>query len=199
VSARGRIGGGHRDVRWLGNRRRCGMPICFLRLHLRPLISHGGGIAGRRWRWGAAVPPYGAVTFANTSIIGGHVGGGTCGARCHVLFNVASISLQHGRYIRLNCGCRSSYAIFLLSDVPNRGLIGDEDIDASGDAWLSSALKRSDDSTAGSCVERDKQWYGLRCDPPRLVLYGAQKVAKTKRDVDGGRYGRVHTTVIVKH
>jgi hypothetical protein len=35
-----------------------------------------------------------------------------------------------------------------------------------------------------------KPWYGGAFGPQRLALSGAQKVAKSKRDADGGQQGR---------
>ena len=44
----------------------------------------------------------------------------------------------------------------------------------------------SNDSIAGTLGRPPKPWYGAGVGPQHVVLYGAQKVAKTKRDVDGG-------------
>jgi len=46
------------------------------------------------------------------------------------------------------------------------------------------------DSIASTLGWTDKPWYGGTFSPQRVAPYGAQKVAKSKRDVDGGRQGR---------
>ena len=51
-------------------------------------------------------------------------------------------------------------------------------------------MPASNDSIACALVGLHKPWYGGAFGPQRLAPSGAQKVAKSKRDVDGGRQGR---------